>query len=1060
VKSKALIVVCYMLMVVLIIGLIAIFAVPRIFYNKLEATPMNVWIVDKTVPNPDYREHEGLIWLLKSQKIVSPETNDLYRDDQDYYGFFPGTKDKYTIKDLPQLLENPQLIYLADTYGVYEDDYLASNVEGKRSKLLYGGLTDDELVSIKDNLGGGNTIIGEFNIASAPTNFANRQTLSEIFRLDWSGWSGRYFQELSKGIEVPTWVVDNYEKQSGKTWDFSGEGFILVNDAERVVVMDMGKDVKGMSISFGEQYEDEFMIRGDIPYDYWFEFTNPDPSAQVLANYTLELTEAGKAVLNELGLPATFPAIIRSVNSQYTSYYFAGDFADRNANSKWWNFYGFSELKSKITMANKGDNSNFYWKCYVPMMEKIIGDIKEHQAATKDATKGGLQYNARTSGSNFQIKAGGNWQQFFAKGVNIGSSIPGTWFTEFSDDEAMYLAWLEDIGQMNANCIRVYTLLAPQFYNALAYYNQTHPDDILWLYQEIWPEEKPDGNNYLKDTYNEAYASEIKNVIDAMHGQANIPERKDRAYGIYTSDVSPYIAGYLVGREIEPEEVISTNELNPGFTYNGEYLYCESTATPAEAWLAQSCDYVLSYEAKTYNWQHPVGIVSWPTLDPKEHDSEWNAQGKKDLEYNDRVAIDINHLSVKDTLKAGFFGAYHIYPNYPDFMNNEQAYAAYTDAQGSFRYGGYLEEFISGHKKYPALVAEFGLATGMGNAHSNPDGYNHGGQSEEQQGAGIVRMMKAIKNEGYAGGIIFEWSDEWAKKTWITEPYIIPFERNPLWHNAVDPEQNYGILAMESAGLRSDTYTLTGGDLIKRISLSADETYLHIEIDLQRPLDFTKEKLLIGLDTYGRNKGNLQYSPLIPQTAESGLEFVVNLSGTASSQLLVEPSYNVTKNRYSSQKSDSDVFAKMLFLTNKERVTKSGSVINAIYQDQSKLTYGVQENNSHNNWYIIGTHISLRLPWTRLNFTDPSTMTVLDDKSSVTDPVQDQLKTTVSDGILVSGLVYDMQNQKKLAKLEPYANNAKEAFTWESWDVPTYQARLKASYATISDYFASLDVAK
>lgn len=41
--------------------------------------------------------------------------------------------------------------------------------------------------------------------------------------------------------------------------------------------------------------------------------------------------------------------------------------------------------------------------------------------------------------------------------------------------------------------------------------------------------------------------------------------------------------------------------------------------------------------------------------------------------------------------------------------------------------GGYLQEFIAGHQKYPAIVAEFGLATGSGNAHENPDGYHHGG---------------------------------------------------------------------------------------------------------------------------------------------------------------------------------------------------------------------------------------------------------------------------------------------------------------------------------------------
>lgn len=30
------------------------------------------------------------------------------------------------------------------------------------------------------------------------------------------------------------------------------------------------------------------------------------------------------------------------------------------------------------------------------------------------------------------------------------------------------------------------------------------------------------------------------------------------------------------------------------------------------------------------------------------------------------------------------------------------------------------------NREFCALVAEFGLATGMGNAHWNPDGYHHG----------------------------------------------------------------------------------------------------------------------------------------------------------------------------------------------------------------------------------------------------------------------------------------------------------------------------------------------
>jgi len=1055
-KRKGFIVLCYTMLAILALGTVALFAVPVLMWNQSPATSMNIWIVDKTVPNQDYREHKGLTWILNHKKIANKDTNQNFRFDKDYYGFFPMDKEHFETSEVPTETQLPDLIYLADTYGVYKDDYFSSNVEGTRSELMYGGLNVAELNSIQKNLGGGNTIIGEFNTASSPTNMENRQKIGEIFRVKWMGWSGRYFKDLTKDVEIPAWAVQDYEKASGEAWNFSGEGIILVADDSRIVVLEKGRELGNQTIYlyFENAFQKEFGIDKNIPYDYWFEMTAPADSTEVLATYHIDLTDEGKSVFERLGLPETFPAIIRSKNTQFTSYYCAGDFADSNNGAKWSHFYGYSKLKSILPFGVKGDNSTFYWRCYVPLMGKILDDIKLHQSnQTEIAANSDVSYGFRTSGTNFQILQNGNWENFFSKGVNIGSSTPGKWFTEFSHDEAMYLRWFDLIADMNANSIRVYTLQSPQFYHAFEYYNRSHPGAPLFLYQEIWPEEKPSSGEYLNQDYNSNYQAEIKHVVDAIHGQANISARTGRASGLYTSDVSPYVAGYLVGRELEPDEVIKTNDSNKNFLYSGKYLYCEDVASPTEAWLAMSCDFVLTYEATEYHWQHPVGIVSWPTLDPKEHDSEWNISANKMLEYNDKVTIDINHISTKSDLKTGFFGAYHIYPNYPDFMNNETSYATYRDSNGVFRYGGYLHEFIQGHTKYPALVAEFGLATGTGNAHENPDGYNHGGLTETDQGQGIVRMMKTIQKEGYAGGLIFEWSDEWAKKTWSTEPFIIPFERNVMWHDATDPEQNYGILAMESNKIKSDQYAVQGSGSISMLKLTADETYLSIEVNLKRRLDFTKESLIIGLDTYNRSKGNLRYGNQISDFAPSGLEFIIQIDGADHAQLLVEPDYNKTKCFYSSRNSTQGIFESMSTLINTERIAKSGAIINAINTNQSILQYGSLENNSHNQWMIEGTQINIRIPWNRISFTDPSNMRVLDDSRTIQVPQKDELSTTISDGILVSGLIANNETGQATDKIG--ASND-PAFSWESWDTPTYQERVKSSYTIIREFLGTI----
>jgi hypothetical protein len=274
-----------------------------------------------------------------------------------------------------------------------------------------------------------------------------------------------------------------------------------------------------------------------------------------------------------------------------------------------------------------------------------------------------------------------------------------------------------------------------------------------------------------------------------------------------------------------------------------------------------------------------------------EHDAEWNKAGKKELEYNDKVSIDIRNFQHGQKMKAGLFGAYHIYPNYPDFMNNTLEYSNYTDEQGVFRYGGYLQHFMEHHRGYPALVAEFGLATDMGNAHQNPDGYNHGGLSEKEQGLGIVRMMEAIRREGYVGGVIFEWMDEWAKKTWTTEPFIIPYEHNVFWHNAIDPEQNYGILALESIRPDEPQMVVKGKGPLKYMELSGNEAFLYLSIYSKETLDLNVNKILIGIDTYDPEKGTFNYVKNIDFLSPTGMEFLITLTGDSGS-LKVIPEYN------------------------------------------------------------------------------------------------------------------------------------------------------------------------
>lgn len=726
-------------------------------------------------------------------------------------------------------------------------------------------------------------------------------------------------------------------------------------------------------------------------------------------------------------------------------------------------------------------------------------------AAEVDGTK----ITARTAGRYFEVYADKQWRQLIVKGVNIGTALPGRWFTEFPANKRIYQEWFTQIAAMNANTVRVYTLMDPAFYEALDEFNRRPAGPKLWLLQEIWPDEEVPGGNLFHQGYMEGYQREISLDIDALHGRADVPERRGRAWGKYRADVSPYLLGVLIGRELLPEEVSGTNEANQGKNdFAGRYVRAFS-ASPAEVWLASMCDFAVSYSQEKYRWQMPVAFVSWPTLDPMVHPTEFTPGDAKDKLFNDSETLHPAHLAAAPEAKAGFFAAYHIYPNYPDFIYREPLYAEYRDEQGILRYGGYLRQFMAVHPPYPALVGEFGMSTSLNTAHLHPEGFHHGGVSEIQQGEMIARMMKAIIKEGYAGGLIFEWADEWAKKTWTTEPFMVPYERHVYWRNAMDPEQNYGILACESPysplsggevllwqtagerqgdGDKADGQESKAGQRatpgaggqsagsngrIAALYADADTAYLYLAVEFAgadgvalKPGATEGLVLSLGIDSFGGQSGSARLPveglPALP----GGAEFLLQINGAGGARLLARPDYNRAVPRFAAAYGDDGVFMPVRALVNRRQLSRSdGTVYPELYADESVLHYGAFDPagaryDSLAHWYVddSGRKVYIRLPWLLLNVSDPSSHRVLHDDRPLSPPV-DRNKVLVkkTEGFLFyaatsrAGALLDFQP----AAGEAFRTDIK-TYLWSGWENPSYRTRLKQSYAKVSEVFGAI----
>lgn len=955
-----------------------------------------------------------------------------------------------------------------------------------------------ELERVHDMVMEGADLVAEVGSLQTPMDHYVRADLERLLGIRATGWTGKRIEDLSAPGSVPDRLLLAWEEQSGEDWSFEGGGTVFANRDGRAFVLPDAGNVETAGVQL--HWVDELRAPGRRPRFFagWFMVTQPLPEAETLAEFALDVNATGAQLLEDAGIPATFPALTAVDSPERTVRLFTGDFSQLEAIPGPARYSGYAAFRARFTIAAPNAHDHAFWSFYVPALREILAGSLSGASHTAAATSPTIEWHqdrgtqnadsgfhrARIRDNSFEVFHGGGWKPLFVKGVNLGAAFPGRMFTDFVHSDLLFMEWFAQTRAMHINTIRVYTLQAPAFYRALANFNELHPDEPLWLLHEIWPEEHPPNDDLLDENYRQAFEQEIAYVVDAVNGDADVPPRVGRADGTYRHDVSAWVLGYLVGREIEPKEVVATDERHEGYTYDGAFI--SSSGTPSEAWLAWACDVVARYEYDRYGRSHPLSIVSWPPLDPLHHPSEWELAAPSEP-YNDKAQVDANHIDVSNSFAPGFFGSYHIYPNYPDFIINEAEFARYRDDVGELRFGGYLTRFLDHHTRYPVLIAEFGMATGHGIAHYSPDGLHHGGVSEIEQADGIIRMFEVMRREGTLGGVIFEWIDEWVKKTWVTEPLMVPFEHNAFWRNALDPEQNYGIIAYDA--VPGEYLPVPGvfdgggddsGEAI-RVATAFDAAYLHLRVDLGRRLD-PAEELLIGFDTYDADRGTTLLSPVIGERAPTGLEFLLTVSGSADigthessppddvwrndrgerAEVRAVAGYAVGNLGFASpsvaapgnaSSSDDETrphepgFEEIRILVNRALPAAPGRPgRDAQYWPAGRLRAGPPEEPG-TQWYADDEGYHFRIPYTLLNVADPTRFSVIHHPHPVRSypEGQDVLLTTPSDGILLS--IRQIRQNEILGSFD-----GAERVRPEPWSIPRYGARPKAGYVILRDY--------
>ena len=267
-------------------------------------------------------------------------------------------------------------------------------------------------------------------------------------------------------------------------------------------------------------------------------------------------------------------------------------------------------------------------------------------------------------GKEIYIEKDGVKEPFEMRGVDLGSGMPGEWSTDFAIDQETYLRWFEQIQEMGANTIRVYTLLGDDFYKAFYEYNKDR-EEPLYLVQGVWV------NDYIQYSHRDAYDDEFRQtfindcrtIVDVLHGNRIVSLGYGVGAGSYRKDVSQWVIGYILGVEWEDVTVEYTNEKYPERrSYEGEYLYTSSQASPFEAMLCEVGDKLLEYESHRYKQQKLIAFSNWPDTDPFVY------PGLITQYFQKCAQVNVEHILTTDALLSGQFVSYHVYPYHPGYL--------------------------------------------------------------------------------------------------------------------------------------------------------------------------------------------------------------------------------------------------------------------------------------------------------------------------------------------------------------------------------------------------------
>lgn len=370
-------------LLITIIVLVIILILPAISFirwNFQQKKPIDIVILDKTVPTLDRLKHKSFNWVLTNERFVKKEKKTSYSYKKDYYGFSPtrplkekgSTRKEYHLSEMMDLPEKIDAVYFTDTYGVFFNDWYSGVNKSRKSRKIYGGLNNVDYLLINEMKKKNKLVILEYNSFDFPTPAFESYRTQEKLGITFSGWTGKYFEKLdSTSRNFPIWMTAMYRKQYSKPWTFTRPGIVLITE-KNIIVLEEGTHLKNPypHIVTDETNCTKYGVPASVAFENWFDVIDPLGS-NVISKFRLETTVLGDTILAGNMLSSEFPAVIQEPVDKRT-YYFSGDFASNEVCFWTSRIKGIDRLKGILYSDKPDDARRFFWLYYKPLINTIF----------------------------------------------------------------------------------------------------------------------------------------------------------------------------------------------------------------------------------------------------------------------------------------------------------------------------------------------------------------------------------------------------------------------------------------------------------------------------------------------------------------------------------------------------------------------------------------------------------------------------------------------------------------------------------------------------------------